>query len=158
MATNVVSMDQDTIVSAIDIAAPPELVFKGICDAETVRRRVPALTVFEMDLRVGGKWRLELPMTKPHHGVSLVRHDGEILELDPPRLLVYTWLANFHSDPQHRSIVRWDLTRTQSGTHVQVTHSHLSSEPAAAKDYAQGWPGVLQDVKTFAEKTDGESR
>jgi uncharacterized protein YndB with AHSA1/START domain len=152
MATSIVTPNQDTIVSEIDITAPPDRVFKGICDAETVRRRTPHLDVFEMDLRVDGKWRLEITMTKPHHGVSVVRHDGEILEIDPPRLLVYTWFANFHSDPKHRSIVRWELTPTKSGTHVKVMHSGLASEPAARKDYAGGWPGVLQELKTFAEK------
>lgn len=151
MATTSVTPDQNTIVSEIDIAAPPDLVFRGICDAETVRRRSPHLDVFEMDLRVGGKWRLELRMPKPHCGVSIIRHDGEVLELDPPRLLVYTWFANFHNDPKRQSIVRWELTPTNSGTHVKVTHSGLASEPDACKDYAGGWPGVLQELKVFAE-------
>jgi uncharacterized protein YndB with AHSA1/START domain len=152
MPTAIVTPDQDTIVTEIDIAAPAELVFKGICDAEVVRRRAPYLDVFEMDLRVGGKWHLEMTMPKPHHGVSVVKHDGEILELDPPRLLVYTWFANFHSDPKHRSLVRWELTPTRSGTHVKVTHSGLAQEPAARKDYAGGWPGVLEEIKKYAEK------
>jgi uncharacterized protein YndB with AHSA1/START domain len=152
MATASVTPDHDTIVSEIDIAAPMDLVFKGICDAETVRRRTPRLDIFEMDLRVGGKWSLELRMPKPHHGVNVVRHDGEILEIDPPCLLVYTWFANFHNDPKSRSIVRWELTPTKSGTHVKVTHSGLASEPAACKDYAGGWPGVLEELRIFAEK------
>ena len=151
MAATIVTPDQDTIISEIDIAAPPELVFRGICDAETVRRRAPHLDSFEMDLRVGGKWSLEITMPKPYHGVSVIRHDGEILELDPPRLLVYTWFANFHADPKHKSIVRWELTPTKSGTHVKLTHSGLASEPAACKDYAGGWPGVLQELRIFAE-------
>jgi len=152
MATSIVTQDQDTIISEIDIAAPPDRVFRGICDAETVRRRAPHLDIFEMDLRVGGKWRMEIRMPKPHRGVTIVRHDGEILEIDPPRLLVYTWFANFHSDPKHRSIVRWELTPTKLGTHVKVTHSGLASESAARADYAGGWPGVLQELKEFAEK------
>jgi uncharacterized protein YndB with AHSA1/START domain len=152
MASTSVTPDQDTIISEIDIAAPAELVFQGICDAETVRRRAPYLDVFEMDLRVGGKWRLEMRMPKPHHGVSIIRHDGEIIEIDPPRLLVYTWFANFHADPKGRSVVRRELTPTKSGTRVKVTHSGLRSEPAARKDYAGGWPGVLQELKIHAEK------
>jgi uncharacterized protein YndB with AHSA1/START domain len=90
-----VTPDRDAIVSEIDIAAPPKRVFDAIADAAVVRRRAPHLDVFEMDPRVGGKWRLELRMLKPHHGVSVVRHNGEILQIDPPRLLVYTWFANF---------------------------------------------------------------
>jgi len=151
MATLTVTPDNDTIVSEIDIAAPADFVFRGICDAGTVRRRAPYLDVFEMDLRVGGRWRLEMRMAKPHHGVNVVRHDGEILEIDPPRLLAYTWFANFHDNPKHRSIVRWELTPTKSGTHVKVTHSGLASEPAACKDYAGGWPGVLADIKKNIE-------
>jgi uncharacterized protein YndB with AHSA1/START domain len=152
MATSIISADQDTIISEIDIAAPPDRVFRGICDAETVQRRAPHAGVFEMDLRVGGKWRMEISMPKPHRGVSLVKHEGEILEIDPPRLLVYTWFANFHADPKHRSIVRWELTPAKSGTHVKVTHSGLAAEPAAFKDYAGGWPGVLQELKSFGER------
>jgi uncharacterized protein YndB with AHSA1/START domain len=152
MPPAVLNPNQDTIVSEIDIAAPAERVFRAIADAEVVRRRAPYLDVFEMDLRVGGKWRLEMTMPKPHRGVTVVKHDGEILELDPPRLLVYTWFANFHDDPKHRSIVRWELTPTKSGTLVKVTHSGLASEPGACKDYGQGWPGVLQEIKVHAEK------
>ena len=152
MATASVTPDQNTITSEIDIAAPIERVFAAIADAEVVRRRAPHLDVYELDPRVGGKWRLEMRMPKAHHGVSVVRHEGEILEVDPPRLLVYTWFANFHRDPKHQSIVRWELTATASGTHVKVTHSGLASEPVAAKDYAGGWPGVLAEIKTWAEK------
>jgi uncharacterized protein YndB with AHSA1/START domain len=151
MATTMITPDQDAIVSQIDIGAPVDRVFQGICDAETVRRRHPEFDVFEMDLRVGGKWRLHLRTPKPYRGVDVIRHHGEVLEIDPPRLLVYTWFANFHSDPKHRSIVRWELTPTKSGTHVKMTHSGLAAELEALQDYAGGWPGVLEEIKTFAE-------
>jgi uncharacterized protein YndB with AHSA1/START domain len=144
--------DHDTIVSEIDIAAPPDRVFDAIANAETVKRRSPFLDIYEMELRVGGKWRLETRMAKPHHGVSVVTHHGEILEIDPPRVLVHSWYGNFHSNPNHRSIVRWELTPTKTGTHVKVTHSGLASEPKAAKDYAGGWPGVLEEIRIYAEK------
>ncbi len=152
MATATITPDQDTIISEIDIAAPPDRVFDAIANPETVRRRSPQLDVYEMDLRVGGKWRLEMRMPKPHRGVSVIRHHGEVLEIDPPHLLVFTWFANFHDDPKHRSVVRWELTPTQLGTHVKVTHSGLLSEPAARKDYAGGWPGVLEEIRVYVEK------
>ena len=145
-----VTPDFDTIISEIDIAAPPERVFKALADPEEVRRRAPILNVYEMDARVGGSWRLE--MHQRFHGVEVVVHGGEILEYDPPRLLVYTWTANFHKDPKHKSIVRWELTPTKSGTHVKVTHSGLASEPDAAKAYSGGWPGVLDELKTYVEQ------
>lgn len=152
MAKPIVTPDHDTIVCEIDIAAPPQRVFKAISDAAEIRRRSPELSAYEMDARVGGKWYLEMRPPQPYKGVNVIRHDGEILEIDPPRLLVYTWTANFHNDPQHRSVVRWELIPTKSGTHVKLTHSGLALEPEASKDYAGGWPGVLDQIKTAAEK------
>lgn len=152
MASTTVTPDQDTIVSEIDIAAPPERVFEAISDAKVVRRRSPELSAFEMDTRVGGRWYLEMRCPQPYHGVSVIRHDGEILECEPPRLLAYTWTANFHKDPKGCSVVRWELTPTKSGTHVKVTHSGLVHEPEACKDYAGGWPGVLEALKTLEKE------
>ncbi|HUO13390.1 MAG TPA: SRPBCC domain-containing protein [Verrucomicrobiae bacterium] len=151
MATTTVTPDHDTITSEIEIAAPPERVFRALTDAAEVRRQNPNLDVYEMDVRVGGLWRMEMRMSPPYHGVSVIHHGGEILEIDPPRLLVYTWTANFHSNPNHRSIVRWELTPTKSGTHLKVMHSGLAAEPAASKDYAGGWPGVLTKIKNDIE-------
>jgi uncharacterized protein YndB with AHSA1/START domain len=152
MPQAVISPNLDAVACEIDIAAPPERVFKAIVDAEEVRKRAPILDVYEMDPRVGGRWQLELRNPKLDAAVPIIRHEGEILEMDPQRLLVYTWFANFHTDPRSRSIVRWELTAIPSGTHVKVTHSGLASEPAAAKDYAGGWPGVLDELKTFVER------
>jgi len=148
--------DPDAIVSEIEIATPPGRVFKAITDAKEVLRRAPALDAYEMDARFGGQWFLEMRPTQPHHGFDVIRHEGEILEIDPPRLLVYTWFANFHDDPKHRSVVRWELTPTPSGTHVKVTHSGLTAEPQARKDYASGWPGVLEDLRRWVEKSPNE--
>ncbi len=133
MSSTIVTADGDAIISEIDIAAPPERVFKSLIDVDEVRRRSPELGVYEMDARVGGKWRLEMRPPKPYKGFDVIHHDGEILELDPPRLLVYTWTANFHTDPKARTIVRWELTPTKSGTHVKLTHRVWPSSPRRAK-------------------------
>jgi len=152
MASTIITPDQDAIISEIDIAAPVERVFKALCDPVEVRRRAPELSAYEMDARVGGRWFLEIKMPQSYRGVTTIRHDGEILEFDPPRLLVYTWTGNFHKDPKHVSIVRWELTPTNSGTHVKMTHIGLIAEPEARKEYAGGWPGVLQQLKSFIEE------
>jgi uncharacterized protein YndB with AHSA1/START domain len=77
---------------------------------------------------------------------------GEILEYDPPRLLVYTWVANWHDEKSRSTVVRWELTPTKTGTQVKVKHSGLAQEEAARKDYSGGWPGVLEMLKNFAER------
>ena len=152
MAHTIITPDLDAIVCEIDIAAPPERVFKAISDAEEIRRRSPQLDAYEMDTRPGGRWYLEMRPAQPYHAVNVIRHEGEVLEIDPPRLLVYTWFANFHKDPKMRSVVRWELTPTRTGTHVKLTHSGLAAEPESARDYSGGWPGVLEQIKNSVEQ------
>jgi len=44
------------------------------------------------------------------------------------------------------------LTPTPAGTKVKVTHSSLAQLPDARKGYSEGWPGLLQAIKTFFEE------
>ena len=77
--------------------------------------------------------------------------DGEVLEFDPPRLLAYTWTANWHDDKTRPTLVRWELTPEDGGTRVKVTHSGLVREAVARNDYNSGWPGLLEQLKKFTE-------
>jgi len=52
-----------------------------------------------------------------------------------------------------RTIVRWELAPTKTGTHVKVTHSGLAHEAASRKDYSNGWPGVMDMLKKFVERS-----
>jgi uncharacterized protein YndB with AHSA1/START domain len=80
--------------------------------------------------------------------------EGEVLEYDPPRLLAYTWIANWHDDAACRTAVRWELTPKAGGTRLKVTHSGLATLPVARKDYSGGWPGVVEQLKQFVEISD----
>lgn len=159
MTNTIITPDQDAIISDIEIAAPPERVFQALTQADQLARwwttaECP-LDLWEMDARRGGRWRFK---TKPSattmiiNGVNEFEATGEILEFDPPRLLVYTWLANWHDDKARRTVVRWELTPAGGGTKVKVTHSGLAQETVARKDYSGGWPGVVELLKKFVEK------
>jgi uncharacterized protein YndB with AHSA1/START domain len=156
MTNAVVTSDQEAIVSEIEIAAPPERVFRALTDANELKRwfsspQCPAKS-WEMDARVGGSYAYATEKGGlVVNGVSEFECHGDIVEYDPPRLLVYTWIANWHDDTSRRTAVRWELTPNSSGTHVKVTHSGLAEEPVARKDYSGGWPGVLGMLKTFVE-------
>jgi uncharacterized protein YndB with AHSA1/START domain len=156
MPTAVVTPDQDAIVSEIDIAAPPERVFDSLTNADALAHWFTnpecPVKVWKMDARVGGSYSYETAKgSVVVNEVSEFKCHGEILQCDPPRLLVYTWIANWHDDASHSTTVRWELTPTASGTHVKVTHSGLASLPVARKDYSGGWPGVVKMLKEFAE-------
>ncbi len=106
-----------------------------------------------MDARRGGRWRFSTSQTSMNiNGISQFDCTGEIVEFDPPRVLAYTWIANWHDHPSQRTVVRWELADSKGGTLVRVTHSGLVDLPVARKDYSGGWPGVLNDLKKFVEK------
>jgi uncharacterized protein YndB with AHSA1/START domain len=153
----VITPDSDAVIAEIEIAAPPARVFQALTDERQLLSWFtdPSCPVklWQMDARRGGRYRYTTEKgTVVVNNVSEFDCHGEILELDPPRLLVYTWIANWHQDKSLRTVVRWELTPAGAGTHVKVTHSGLASEPAARKDYNGGWPGALDSLKKFVEK------
>lgn len=157
MPTVMSTLDQDSIVCEVEIAAPVARVFQALTDAAQVHEWSRSddydLVVWELDPRPGGKWR---SATRMKAGVSgqppaLFEHWGEVLEIEPPRLLVYTWFAAWHEHPATPSTVRWELTATPAGTRLKLTHSGLAGEPKARDAYSGGWPGVLDKVREYFE-------
>jgi len=155
----VVTPDQDAIIAEIDISAPLSRVFEALTDPDQLVRWFTDASCpvksWQMDARLGGKYSYATEKANfDVNGVDEFKCHGEITEIDPPRLLVYTWSGNWHLDPARKTIVRWELTPTASGTHVKVTHSGLAEEPAARADYSGGWPGVVEKLKAYAERDD----
>jgi len=160
MTRTTITPDQDAVVSEIEIAAPPERVFQALVTRDQALQWGNSddfeILEWEMDVRPGGKWQF---VSKERHGgrtpsgQDRFEHSGEVLEIDPPRLLVYSWFANWHEPPTHRTEVRWELTPTAKGTLVRVTHSGLAQLPAACIGYSQGWPGLLEAIKAFCERS-----
>ena len=159
------AVQQDMIVAEIEIAAPPERVFQALTDPHQLftwwgKEPTVELTLCEMDARPGGRWRFRWkpiagkeggPVLEQlrRNGADEYEAHGEVLEHDPPRLLVWSWIANWHEHPTNQTVVRWELTPTKDGTRVQVTHSRLSQEHLARKDYTGGWQGVLTLLRDY---------
>ena len=157
MAKAIITSDRDTVTSEIEIAAPPERVFQALTTADELAQWFtnPGCPVkfWEMDTRRGGHYGYA---TKNGNvvvnGIDEFECHGEILEIDPPRLLVYTWIANWHNNKDLRTVVRWELVPQAGGTRVKVAHSGLAQEDAARKDYSGGWPGAVEMLKRFVEQ------
>ena len=142
---------QDAVTAEIEIAAPPERVFQALIDPAQVPEwwggegagQVYRCTKFEADPRVGGKWRSTGVTSNGSFEVS-----GEFLELDPPRVLSYSWVASWTGAA--KTTVRWELIPTQNGTLLRLHHSGLAAYPEIARAY-QGWPRMLEWLQRYLE-------
>jgi uncharacterized protein YndB with AHSA1/START domain len=150
MASPEVVPNADEIVSEIEIAAPPPRVFQAIVEPSQVllwwgQTGIYRCKEFQSDLRPGGNWRS-----------AGVRGDGqefeasgEYLEVDPPRLIVLSWVASWTGDV--KTIVRWELEPTKRGTLVRIRHSGFAGHPELANSYS-GWPRLLGWLQALVER------
>ena len=164
MATAQVLADNDAVVAEIFVAAPPSRVFEAITDPKQTaqwwgQKGRYKLTETSADVRVGGKWR-SAGVGQDGKPFSV---EGEYLEIDPPRLLVHTWLPSYHDIG--RTVVRWELephdvhglqhsgpARVGTGTIVRIRHSGFAGNVEAAKGHGEGWKRVLGWMRAFVEE------
>jgi len=156
MSMTVITPNQDALVSEVHISAPPERIFQALIDPKQVLQwwtnEQCRIESFALEPRKGGRWHYDSRQSELSiNGVSKFRCEGEVLEYDPPHVLAYTWIANWHDRPAQRTVVRWELAASSEGTLLRVTHSGLADLATARKDYSSGWSGGLEQVKQFVE-------
>lgn len=104
----------------LDVFYPysPERVWKAIAN-----RRALAAWLMENDFepRVGHKFRF---VSQSQQGVEGTIY-CEVIELDEPRSLSYTWRGSFTCKP---TIVTWRLLPVDGGTQLQLEHNGFESE------------------------------
>jgi len=78
--------------------------------------------------------------------------DGTILESDPPRRLVYTWVIHYDAKYTHEtSRVTWQI-EPRGDTLCQLTLTHdVTNAPLTAPHVTGGWPFILSGIKTLLE-------
>jgi uncharacterized protein YndB with AHSA1/START domain len=140
----------DAIVKEISIKAPAARVFQALTDPRQLVQWWGAegrfqATHMEADLRVGGAW----VMRGSGMGGKPFTIRGEYRAIDRPRLLEFTWLADWHGD-EPQSVVRFDLEEKDGVTTVRLTHSGLTSE--RARENYKGWPWLLALLQAHVEK------
>jgi uncharacterized protein YndB with AHSA1/START domain len=136
----------NAIVKEISINASARRVFEAITDP---RQRVKwwgsegrfQATEMESDLRPGGSWLMR--GTRGDGQAFTIR--GEYCRIDAPRLLEFTWVADWDKEPQ--STVRFELEEKSGVTTVRLTHFGFANEQL--RERYQGWPLLLGKLKGF---------
>ena len=141
-ARSIADVAQGTILARIDIAVPPERVFRALTSEELSKWWGSAdqyrVTAFQIELRPGGAWRSDgvgADGTPFHVG-------GKVLELDPPRKLVQTWEPSWEADAPPTTVA-YLLEPIATGTRVTVRHTGFGARTAACESHASGWERVL---------------
>ena len=107
------------------LSAPVDRVFAAWTSAESLKQFItpgnPGHAVVECEAWVGGHFRIDM------HGKDgkVYRHDGEYLEVDPPRRLKFTWISE--STNKCATIVTIDFKPQGEKTEVTLVHEGLES-------------------------------
>lgn len=134
-------------VYTIYIAAPPERVWSALTDGELTK----AYWGHEnrSDWRQGSRWEMI------RNGNGVVDVAGHVLEVDPPRRLVTSWVdPQYEDEPGRTSRVTYELAANGADTRLTVTHSELPNQ-SVRDAISGGWPLVLSSMKSLLEKGEG---
>ncbi len=130
-----VDVAQEHLLASVEIAAPPERVFRALTSREItdwwVRPGVFDTREWAGELRAGGRWRASgIGRGQPY------ALEGEFLEIDAPRKLVHTW--HRVGTPDTPTTVTYDLERIGAGTRLVLRHAGFTS-PETCTNTAIGW-------------------
>ncbi len=134
-------------VYSVFIRATPEQVWEGITKPEFTAR-------YFFGSVLDTTWEPGAPIEGWAEDRSTQFVDGEILEADRPRRLVYTWRALYDRETavEPHSRVTWEIEATgETVTKLTVIHDRLEAAPKTARNVAGGWSYVLSGLKTLLE-------
>jgi uncharacterized protein YndB with AHSA1/START domain len=133
--------------SSVIINASIEEVWKAITTPELIKRWFFGVDT-ESDWKVGsslvhrGEWQGKPYVDK-----------GEIVRIDPSRLLVHThWsdLSGKPDSPENYQEVSWALSEQDGATELMITEHNLPSEETKAVS-EESWKTVLNNLKELLE-------
>jgi len=95
-------------------------------------------TRIQLDPVVGGHYRFDIE----DGGAVVVT--GRYLQLDPGRLLSFTWSCDQWADPDAESIVTVVLVPDGDGCELTLTHTRLPTEQVAG--HTNGWTAIADQL------------
>ncbi|HUS53872.1 MAG TPA: SRPBCC domain-containing protein [Thermohalobaculum sp.] len=136
--------DDTTLMIRRSYDADAATLFRALTDPEAIKEwfgpGVAKVRHASSDLRVGGKWAIEMIGDNcEEHNVS-----GEYVEIDAPRKVVFTWA--WRSTPDKVSQVTYALSPAGEGrTNLTLTHERLANAEVRDK-HGYGWNGALDKL------------
>jgi uncharacterized protein YndB with AHSA1/START domain len=137
-------MTRPEFVYAIYIEAPATKVWAALTNGEHTKHFWSRYV--QSDWQVGA--RVEFLRADK----SRLSHDGEVLEIDPPRRLVMTFDLAPEGIEEPPSRVTYELEEWHGATKLTVIHDGFPPESEVLKGISKGWPYILSSLKTYLER------
>jgi uncharacterized protein YndB with AHSA1/START domain len=148
-ATVTLPTDEQILITR-EFDAPKDLVYKAFTTPELIKRWWSAkrgeVTVAEIDLRVGGRWRYA--MTTTEGGFEVAFH-GEYREIVPNERIVSTEV--FEGMPDAEAVNTMTLAEVDGRTTLTILVQHQSKEHRDAH-IESGMEAGLQDALDLLEQ------
>lgn len=137
-------MSKPDFVYVIYIEAPAGKVWEALTSGEHTRHFWSRYV--QSDWQVGS--RVEFLRADK----SKLSHDGEVLEIDPPRRLVMTFDVTAEGMAEPASCVTYELEELHGATKLTVIHDGFPPDSAVLKGVSKGWPQILSSLKSYLER------
>ena len=124
---------------------PPEKVWRALTDSKAIAQW---LMPNDFEPRLGHKFMFTSTPQPGWDGKTYC----EVIELDPPRTLAYTWRGG-----PIDTVVRWRLEPTAAGTRITLEHTGFRGIKAlmVSAIMGSGWKGIVhQHILAVLEKMD----
>jgi uncharacterized protein YndB with AHSA1/START domain/DNA-binding transcriptional ArsR family regulator len=138
------TMERPKHVFQIWIRTTPERLWRALTDPnETVQ--------YFFRGRVETDWKPGSPIRYSIDGAPAL--DGQVLEVDPPRKLVTTFIMTHDEVAKHDrpSRVTWEIEPKGDMCRLTLVHDDFDGETATSQRVFRGWPYVLSNLKTWLE-------
>lgn len=138
-------MSSNEHVCVIYIKASRETVWQGITSADFTRQ-------YFHSTDISSTWEpgAEVIYRNPDGSIAV---KGEVLEVQYPALLSYTW--HVHYDPvalqEAPSRVTFELTQMDDATRLTLVHSDFVDGSVVLPRISEGWIAILSNLKTLLE-------
>jgi len=133
-------------VYTVFIRAPREKVWDAMTKAEFTRR-------YLYGSEPNTTWKPGSRLQWTEHGTGNALVDGEVIEYDKPRRLVFSWIVEYDPEltAEGPSRVTYELEETDGVTKVTTIHDDFPSGSKVYDNVAGGWPYILSGLKTLLE-------
>jgi uncharacterized protein YndB with AHSA1/START domain len=137
-----------TFIYVSFIRTTPQRLWSALTDRETMKQYWFGMYQ-ESDWKVGSSWKMIFPDGRTADA-------GEILECDPPRLLVIKWRNEFKPELNVEGWSRctMEIEPLADAVKLTVTHTIDRSDSKFIKAVSGGWPSILSNLKSLLETGD----